>query len=292
MAQDSPEVTLLSRMRLAPRGHPDGLQRIRLSISDSIATTLPPAQGIWYWDRPSQSDAFSPVNLITSLHKTLDAYPQFAGRLEEIQPGPVTDLMQARHGRFQVAYGAPDDPGIEVLLARCDRSIQCVEPPQRELDHLLGGQEAPLALEHGVDCTGTLPLVVIKATRFADGGLALAARLVHAMGDLPSLMQFLHDWAAVHRALISQQPPPSLSPVFDPALVDSAAAAKGVEEVSPDAQLIQYARQAPIHRFDWWAPSSRKGVPPGLAHRARMPPPLQHLPPAEFDQPIPWHDWM
>ncbi|GAD99514.1 transferase family protein [Paecilomyces variotii No. 5] len=288
-------------MRLAPLGHPNGLQHVRLSIADSIATTLPPAQGIWYWERPSHPGALSPVNLITSLRQTLESYPQFAGRLEEIPPAKTSDLAQARHGRFQVVFGSANDPGVEVMLAHCDCTIRNVLPSSEvrnegwnasvfELNHLFGGEEATLALEHGLDRTGSLPLMVIKATRFADGGLALAVRLVHAMGDLPSLMQFLYDWAAIHRACLFQKPPPLLSPIFNPAIVD-AAAAGDISKPIPDAQLVRHARRAPIHRFDWWAPPSKKGVPPVFAHRTRLPESLQHLSPNVFDQPIPWHDW-
>lgn len=61
MLQTPPQVNLLSRMRLAPDDKEcSGPQDMPLSIADSIATTLPPAQGMWYWNRPSDHQrAFS-----------------------------------------------------------------------------------------------------------------------------------------------------------------------------------------------------------------------------------------
>ena len=86
MLQTPPQVNLFSRMRLAPDYKEwSGPQDVPLSIADSIATTLPPAQGIWYWDQPSDHQrAFSTDTLVVSLSHTLEAYPQFAGRIEEI----------------------------------------------------------------------------------------------------------------------------------------------------------------------------------------------------------------
>lgn len=59
---------------------------------------------------------------------TLVAYPQFAGRIEEIPLVGERDITRERHGRFSVTYGTLNDPGIEVLLARCDTSIAHVLP--------------------------------------------------------------------------------------------------------------------------------------------------------------------
>ena len=289
-------------MRLAPDYKEwSGPQDVPLSIADSIATTLPPAQGIWYWDQPSDHQrAFSTDTLVVSLSHTLEAYPQFAGRIEEIPLLGEQDITWERHGRFRAIYGTLNDPGIEVLLARCDMSIAHMLPvsekrhdqwnaSQFEFNQLFAGQEAPLALERDVNSIGTLPLMVIKITSFADGGLAIAVRLVHAMGDLPSLMHFMHDWAATNRAITFNQSPSPMKSLFNPALVD-AASAGGLTAQLPDLQLIHQSWLAPIHRFDWWA--SQSGVPKCFTQRAQMPKCLQHLRPnGHYGTSIPWHDW-
>ena len=295
------QTNILSRMRLAP-GYKEwsGPQDVPLSIADSIATTLPPAQGIWYWDPlPDHQRAFSTDTLVTSLNHTLEAYPQFAGRIEEIPLGEQ-DITRERHGRFRVIYGTQNDPGIEVLLARCDASISNMLPvPEKRLDqwnasqfefnHLFAGQEAPLALEKDASSTGTLPLMVIKITSFVDGGLAIATRLVHAMGDLPSLMRFMHDWAATNQAITFHEAPSPMKPLFNPGLVDAASAGCSNGQL-PDLELIHQSRLAPIHRFDWWA--SKSGVPKCFARRTQIPNCLQHLRPnVHYGTPIPWHDW-
>ncbi|KAI0807633.1 hypothetical protein C8Q74DRAFT_1228419, partial [Fomes fomentarius] len=55
------------------------------------------------------------------------------------------------------------------------------------------------------------------------------------------------DWAAVHRALCSNNPLPELKPIFDPALVDNAAAGD-IKGSAPDPALVSIENALPIVR--------------------------------------------
>ena len=99
----------------------------------------------------------------------------------------------------------------------------------------------------------------------------------------------MKDWAATNLALSSSNSAPKLQPLFNPSLID-AAAAGNIDAESPDPSILQVAAKLPVHRFDYWAagPStpdwalSSTKIPPELASQSQD---------ILTGNPIPWDTW-
>jgi len=98
------------------------------------------------------------------------------------------------------------------------------------------------------------------------------------------MSQFAKDWSLTSRALLSGEPLPALTPIFDPQLLD-AFAAGNIDLSNPDPMIQKRARSLPTHRYDWY-----KQVP-GQPWPSSIP---SDLPlDAEFSESesIPWYQW-
>ncbi|RDX39957.1 hypothetical protein OH76DRAFT_1413266 [Lentinus brumalis] len=242
----------------------------------------------------------TPEALTQSLRKTIDSYPQWAGQLHWI---PYDLAKGQRQGRVAVTYGSPDDPGVELVLTRYPETLASLVPGHE--DRMQASSLGPLAWDansfpsDALNCPTQLalhetneyagrPAVSVQLTAFACGGLGIRVKLVHCLADATAMMHFVKDWAAVHRALIHGQPLPTLSPVFDPALVDQAAAGD-VRSAAADPALLRVSRSLPMCRYDWWA--SAEGCPEPMLPSTRIPQELAGTdlgPPGDI---IPWSDW-
>lgn len=111
-------------------------------------------------------------------------------------------------------------------------------------------------------------------------GIAIA----HGLSDAQSMCIFAKDWASVNRALHSSSPLPTLSPVFNPQLLDSAAAGD-IDGEAPDSLLVEEARKLPQHRFDWYKEVSGQRMP------VHTPDDFDHSAVLSPSDPIPWWDW-
>ena len=97
------------------------------------------------------------------------------------------------------------------------------------------------------------PCVTLQITEFNCGGLSIAAKIAHVLADAHSLSLLVHDWSATITAMVLNEQLPALNPIFDPLLLDTAAAGD-LKQPNPNLNLRERARKMPCHRYDWWAP--------------------------------------
>lgn len=148
----------------------------------------------------------------------------------------------------------------------------------------------PVAFQDNVSHLG-LPGVSIQVTQFADGGWAVGVKMCHALADATSLVTFMHDWSRVNRAMAVGSAIPTLSPVFQPSLLDSLAAGD-IDAPQPDMPIVHRVRRLPMHRYDWFA-SGTPRCPPFFIPFTRPPPELDINRDAAHMRgvPIPWEEW-
>ncbi|KAH0582913.1 hypothetical protein H2248_010814 [Termitomyces sp. 'cryptogamus'] len=278
---------VVSRTRLFPTS-PQKLTHTPLSILDAAVVRYSPSAGVWIF-----KDAPSVDHLSVSLNITLDAYPQWSGQLQWTPYNPNGDHTQ-RLQRLMLSYGSPDDPGVEFIIATSSRSISsfvgnpvdgCINASNLPFVELIGSTPS-LALHDAATYAG-LPSLIIQITTLADGGVAIGLKFAHPIADAHSMLQFTSDWAAVSRALRKREPLPMLSPVFDPSLIDRAAAGD-IDALSPLPSILEIARDLPLHRYDCW--NSKIDCPPFLESLTTVPPEVESIV-SHFGQPIEWKNW-
>lgn len=292
----SPTVTILSHTFTQPDPRPDTSKSVTLGIPDNATAGYSPPQAIWFYDAPKDQDIFSTKVLTQSLQRVLSSYPAYAGRLEHIPYRPDGDWSE-RLGRLRVNYGTPTDPGVETVIAHCEAPLASLIPNAEQRGRVWNASDVPFALFSGQDLkialhdgleTGGLPAAIVKMTTFACGGIAIAARLQHVLGDAQAFLQFVRDWAATHRAMAKGLPPPVLTPIFDPRILDERAAGD-INSAAPDKDILTAARELPVHRYDWWA--SAPDCPAPFQHRTKPAPELQSMEASARGRPLPWQDW-
>ncbi|KZF19272.1 hypothetical protein L228DRAFT_251388 [Xylona heveae TC161] len=281
---------------------------IPLSILDATVANFAATAGVWIYDPPScTSDhghtAMSAACLKQSLQETLNAYPHWAGQLEWTRPQRphqhhgVNDHTQ-RHGRVQVTCGSPSDPGVEFVEAYCDNmAVKDLVPSGEDragkckvwdVSSMRARELFPstvMALRGDAGAPG----MKVQITTFADAGIAIAIMFAHPLADAQAMSHFMHDWAAVNAAMVANAQIPALSPVFDPSLLDLAAAGD-IDSPSPDAEIVNAAQELPVHRFDWWA--SEKGCPDGWDEATKIPEEFAGSEDARSEgKPMPWSQW-
>ncbi|KAL9030777.1 MAG: hypothetical protein Q9196_001127 [Gyalolechia fulgens] len=293
----TPTITILSHTYIQPDLPPCGKRRsVTLGIPDNATAGYSPPQAIWFYAASKDPSVFSTELLIRSLRQTLASYPHFAGRLEHIPYRAQGDWSE-RFGRLRVVYGTPDDPGVETVVAHCESRLAEIIPNGKERGRIwdasdvpfarFSGQDIKMALHDGFE-TGRLPATIVKITTFACGGIAIAPRLQHVLGDAQAFLRFMHDWAAVHKNSLEGFPRPVLEPVFDPEMLNSMAAGD-INAIEPDEEILETARKLPIHRYDWWA--SEPSCPEVFQSRTRPSPELTTAKVPPLGNPIPWNDW-
>ncbi|KAJ7682071.1 transferase family-domain-containing protein [Mycena polygramma] len=295
------QIILNSSSRVFPEER-SSTRTVELSILDAAAGNFDAAAAAWVYDAPTdhRKSALAPAHLKQSLAKTLNAYPHWAGQLKN-----TAYIRGANHtsrsGRLQVTYGVPTDPGVEFVVTSSEEEVATLFPSVEERTSGLGAfditsigalnllpSSPALASEshNGGDFTG-LPCLIVQVTSFKCGGVVVALKSSHPLADAQSLTTFVHDWAAVNRALVQNLPPPVLTPSFSPAALDQSAAGD-IDAASPDPEMLKTAHELPIHRYDWWA--SADGCPAGALKSAKIPPHLASLTDIELGPPIPWRD--
>ncbi|OBZ71132.1 Spermidine hydroxycinnamoyl transferase [Grifola frondosa] len=293
-------LTIESRVRLLP----DELivrtpRRIPLSILDATVLRFAPTCAIWIYDQPANSQgqaALATQQLSLSLQKTLNAYPQWAGDLQW-EPCNKHAPHTQRYGRLNITYGTASDSGIELVIASSPQPLSSLVPSTSERVNIgtwnaanfptteLHSFTTPLAL-HGEG--RALPCVMVQLTTFGCGGVGIAVKCAHAVADAQAMINFVKDWAAVNRALLCGAPLPSLSPVFEPQLLDGAAAGN-IDAVEPDPAFIRISRSLPMHKYDLWA--SAQGCPSFMVSETRIPPEVDISSIGQLGKPLPWSEW-
>ncbi|KAG6885116.1 hypothetical protein C0993_005790 [Termitomyces sp. T159_Od127] len=278
---------IVSRTRLFPTS-PQKPTNASLSILDSRVLRYAPSAGIWIF-----KDAPSVEELSVSLKIALDSYPQWSGQLQWAPYDPSGDHTQ-RFQRLMLAYGTSDAPGVEFIIATSSCSTSsfagkpvdgCTNAGVLPYHELIDGR-TPLAFHDAVSYVG-LPSLIIQITTLADDGVAIGLKFAHPLADAQTMLYFTKDWAAVSRAIRMQKPPPVLSPIFDPLLIDRAAAGD-IDGLNPSPSILEATRELPLHRYDCW--NSKLHCPPFLQSLTTIPPEVESTV-NHFGQPIDWTTW-
>lgn len=287
-------ISVQSRSRVYPDSHvPSAHPKVEpLSILDAIVLYFANSACVWFYNESLDTD-----RLIFSLRKTLIAYPQWAGQLRFAEYDPSAGHVH-RQGRLELSYGSSSDPGIECILAEADFHMSCVVPANERVKHWEATHidyqtfldtETRFALHDSKEYEG-LPSMKVQFTTFKDGGMAIAVGIVHSLADAAAVLTFMKDWAATNLALSSSKPIPTLQPLFNPSLID-AAAAGNIDSKSPDPLILETAAKLPVHRFDYWAsagPSTPEWALPSTKIPPELAPQSQDI---ELGKPVPYHTW-
>ena len=287
-------ITVHSRSRVFPSSHvPSSPPKVEaLSIIDALVLHFAKSACAWFYEEPLDTD-----QLTSSLHKTLDVYPQWAGQLRFAEYDPDAGHAH-RQGRLEVSYGSSSDPGVEFILAEADFPMSSMLPLDEttkdwdatHVDYIkLLDMETNFALHDSKDYQG-LPSTKVQLTTFKEGGIAIAVGLVHSLADAAALLTFMKDWAATNLALSSSRPAPKLQRLFNPSLVDESATGD-INAKSPDLSILEAAAQLPVHRFDYWAsagPATPKWALPSTEIPAELASQSQGI---KLGKPLPYHTW-
>lgn len=289
-------ITIQSRTRIFPDSHvPSSLQpRVEsLSIIDAIVLHFAKSACVWFYTEPLDTG-----QLISSLRKTLNAYPQWAGQLRFAEYNPHAGHVH-RQGRLELSHGTSSDPGVECILAEADLPMSSMIPRNGIAKHWDAthvhyedflDMETTFALHDSKDYEG-LPSMKVQFTKFRDGGIAIAVGVVHSLADAAAVLTFMNDWAATNLALSSSKPLPNLQRLFNPSLID-AAAAGNIDAKSPDPFILEkVAAKMPVHRFDHWA-SAGPSTPEWALPLTKIPPELaSQSQEIKLGKPAPYHTW-
>ncbi|KAI0634371.1 transferase [Trametes polyzona] len=256
---EAPLLELLSRTRVFPESHATEEPRtVPLSIIDNTVIRFAMTNAGWYYDSSEDTaDKLSPELLTLSLRKTLNAYPHWAGQLHWISHDSDHGPRQDRVG---VTYGSTNDPGVELIQARCSATLSSLVPDtQTRIESGVWCADkfptfrllcpTQLAMHLPTDYLGK-PCVCAQLTTFACGAVGIALRIAHCLSDATTLIRFAKHWGDVHRALVdSQFPGPQLTPLFNPRLIDQAAIGD-VNSDAPDPNIVRISRSLPILKHD------------------------------------------
>ena len=286
-------ITVESRKRVFPDAHSSSQPKVEsLSIIDAVVLHFAPSACVWFYEEP-----IDPNGLMSSLCETLNGYPQWAGQLRFAEYKPDAGHKH-RQGRLELSYGSSSDPGVESISASADYPMSSVLPPDETAKYWDAtsidcseflDKQTKLALHDSIEYCG-LPSMKVQLTTFQDGGVAIAVGIVHSLADAVTLLTFVKDWAATNLALSTSRSVPILQPLFDPSLVD-AAAAGDIDAESPDPSILKVAADLPVHRFDFWA-SGGPFTPGWALSSTQIPQELASISEdIQLGKPMPFHTW-
>ena len=258
-----------------------------ISILDNTVIRFDLTGAVWYFD---SNPNLTVDSLTESLKITLPAYHQWAGQLHWL---PYDLSKRQRFGRAALTFGSPSDPGVELIVARCPRALADLIPDIAV--RMAGSAWDPRAVPSAALLLPTTlamympefmacPVVSVQLATFACGGISVAVRISHPVADATAMMQFMNDWAAIHHALAAGKNLPTLSPIFDPSLVDRAASGD-IHAAKPDPTLLAIARALPAIRNDWWV--SAPGCPEVMLPMTKVPDELEGADLGEPGDPMP-----
>ncbi|KAJ9259628.1 hypothetical protein DTO212C5_8582 [Paecilomyces variotii] len=262
-----------------------------LSLLDATTANFSVTGAVWFLEKLEvervNHQEFN-RRLREALAITLGFYPQWAGRLELSPHRPG-----GQFGRLQISYNRSQDPGVEFVIAESAETLDTLVPLDRchapykdmhqlSLDDFTPPTELAAPFYDGSDTFK--PAVAIQLTELGCGGTVVAIKMAHPLGDAHTLAYFANDWARVSKALATNSPVPTLSPLLDPARLDRLAAGD-LDKPELDPEISKTAMDLPFHRYDWWAPAD------GCPWPIEPPEPFksQHLKPA--GKPMPWSEW-
>ncbi|RDL37653.1 Transferase family protein [Venustampulla echinocandica] len=285
------DVKVVSTTTVYPSSHQTSEPKTTpLSIIDSTVSYYARCAAIWYYDPPTNPQTtLTSTHLQAALSETLNAYPQWCGRLHYASYNPNIKGHTNRYRRVQVTFNAPTDIGVPFVTGTSSRNLSDFLPETEARKDSIKAWDAsqmpsnelypatPLSLS-GEATPEDAPNVTIQLTTFACGSTAVAINITHSLADAQTLSQFAKDYASISRALMNGEPLPRLSPIFDPQLLD-AFAAGDIDAETPDLELQEQARKLPCHRYDRNAPKLPKDWDT-----------VAHLP-LSPSTPMPWDEW-
>ncbi|RSL86948.1 hypothetical protein CEP51_002538 [Fusarium floridanum] len=282
---------------------------IALSLIDCTTANFSYGSAIWLYQPPKlpESDKFNlGYHLRESLALTLQAYPQWSGHLKVVSKTDGVGPPEAQHfppharrfGRIYAHFGTATDPGVEFVYAKSSATLDSLYLSDRPLKQPLWSCEtatfhsflAATTLAHALqpkvdDESGRLnPLMAVQVTELACGGFVVAVKGTHPLADATSFISLLKDWAAVSRSVLERSPIPTLTPLFDPALLDNQAAGD-INAEEPDDGILQKAKSLPLHRYDWWASAAT------CPWTFKIPSPFDTEEQTPAGKVMPWDEW-
>ncbi|CAL9239566.1 unnamed protein product [Arabidopsis halleri] len=158
---------------------PNNLRTLQLSIYDHILPPIYTVAFLLYTKNDLISQEHTSHKLKTSLSETLTKFYPLAGRIN----GVIVDCTD--EGAIFVDARVNNCPLTEFL--------QC--PDFDALQQLL-----PLdAVDNPYVAAATWPLLLVKATYFPCGGMAIGICITHKIADAASISTFIRSWAATAR---------------------------------------------------------------------------------------------
>ncbi|KAL5359803.1 transferase family-domain-containing protein [Aspergillus floccosus] len=300
------KTTILGSERLLP-SKPISEHITALSLLDAVSVDFTAPCATWLFERPAPTDldhSHRSHHFRASLQITLDAYPQWCGRLKLVTDVDSVRTIDTDHelalharrlGRVHLVYGSLQDPGVEYIVAKSTATLNDLCPTPRAQSPTVWDRSnvsfasfvpsTPVKEPH-VDTDGGpfRPHVAIQITSLACGGFVLAVKTAHPLADTHSLARFVKDWASVSQALCQQSPFLPLTPLFNPGLLDSRAAGDiNADHADPD--IIKRIKSLPCERYDFWTDS------PGCPWPVTIPESLGAAAQVPAGKPIPWSEF-
>jgi hypothetical protein len=124
--------TLTTRLLPEPHSSP---RRVPLSVLDSTVARFAPTSDAWIYDFPEgerEQVALSVGQIQESLQKMHNAYPRWAGQLHFADYNSDGDVHAQRFYRIILLFGGETDPGVELVIAHCPRSVPSLIPGVRD----------------------------------------------------------------------------------------------------------------------------------------------------------------
>jgi hypothetical protein len=286
----SMECKIVSDERVFPRSYLEHNPITRqISLVDSSVVNFGDCSAIWVFAQPRAGSAFECDHLREALRTALSQYFHFCGLLHLALYEPNRVQSQYRYGRIAVRTYSQDDPGVLLRFATTTSLVEDVVPSDRgqvwkrdaiTYKALIPNDPLPAPLSPTPDHTAS-PLQ-IQLTTFACGGIAIAARLHHALADAHTLIHFVRDLASTYRSLLYWKEIRPLSPIFAPELLNSRAC--NIDAARPDTALIQKARALPFLRGDWYHKDAKSAsIPDAISQLVSRTGPSGSA--------MPWQDW-
>lgn len=291
MPENILDLEVLSTINVFPKARQENPVSTPLSIIDNTVANFSRCAAIWYFNpHDSLGRVISSEHLQSSLSETLNYYRPWCGRLSYAKPKPNGSHTE-RFQRIWITYNLSNDIGVPLVTAKTPRRLSefILGTTERANDtkawdaSSVPSSELFPATKLASPGDPDAPNVIIQVTTFSCGSIAIAIEITHCLSDAVCLSQFAQAWALVSCSMLNGSSLPTLSPVFDPQLLDSFAAGN-IDISAPDVEIQNRARALPQHRFDWYKPTPER---PSLKVPADLDPTWEFSP----SKPIPWSQW-
>ncbi|XP_057421753.1 spermidine hydroxycinnamoyl transferase [Lotus japonicus] len=154
----------------------------RLALSEWDQTGIITHVPTMYFYRPSGDSSTIAATLRDSLSRILVPFYPLAGRLQ---------WTDENNGRLELECNAM---GVKFIEAESSLTLDDLGDfsPCSEYQHLTPSVDYTLPIHEW-------PLFLVQLTRFACGGVCISLQFSHAVGDGPSALHFISEWARLTR---------------------------------------------------------------------------------------------